>query len=277
MIGLLLVLTATFFREIGSSIGKVKVRSHKESIYTMGFLSLFWGTIILIATGFMKDSFVFTVASLPTFGARIFLEIAQIHVAILAITKADRSTFGFLRIITIPLLLMADIALGYTVTSLQIAGIGVIVLSLVILFINHGIRKKGAWLVLFTAINAPITISLYKYDITNFNSVEAEQGLLYLILMAYFFFMAYFITKENPILFLRKPIFFLQSLATGLGFVILSFAYLLAPASIIATSNRSFSILWTMISGNIYFHEKHFLVKLFAFILIVIGLVLLVM
>ncbi len=276
MIGLLLVLTSTFFWEIGFLIGKDKVKKHKESIYTMGFLSLFWGTIILVATGLIRDSFVFSASSLPTFGIRIFLEIVQAHIIMLAITKSDRSTFGFLRIITIPLLLMADVALGYTITPLQIVGIGTIVLSLILLFINHGIKKQGAWLVLFTAVNAPVTIFLYKYNITNFNSVEAEQGILFLILMVYFFFMAYFMTKENPILFLRKPIFFLQSLSMGLGSVVMSFAYLLAPASIITTGKRSFSILWTMISGNIYFHEKHFLIKFFSFILIVAGLVLLV-
>lgn len=275
MIGLLLVSASTFFREIGASIGKAKVLDHKESIYTMGFLSLLWGSIIIVAIGFMRDNFVFSMASLPTFGTRIILEIIQIHVMLIATVKADRSTWGFLRIVTIPLLLATDIFLGYKITPLQIVGIGIIILSLIILFINHGIRKKGAWLVLFTAINGAVTISLYKYDITHFNSVEAEQSIIMLIVMAYLFAMAIFVAKENPISFLKKPIFILQSIAGGLSPAFLSFAYLFAPASIITTGKRSFSILWSMLSGNVYFHEKYFLIKFFSFALIILGLILL--
>ncbi len=241
----------------------------------MGFLSLLWGSIFIISIGFIRDDFVFSMASLPTFGARIVIEIMQIHVMLLATVKADRSTWGFLRIITIPILLTTDIFLDYKITPLQITGIGIIILSLIILFINHGIKKKGMWLVLFTAVNSAAAISLYKYDITHFNSVEAEQSIIILILMVYLFIMAVFVAKENPILFLKKPFFILQSIAGGLSPAFLSFAYLFAPASVITTGKRSFSILWSMLSGNMYFHEKNFLIKFSSFTLIVVGLILL--
>ena len=92
----------------------------------------------------------------------------------------------------------------------------------------------------------------------------------------YFLIMAFFIAKENPIKFLKKPIFIGQSFSEGIGAVLGSFAYLFAPASIITTAKRSLSVLWSIVAGKVYFHEKHLIIKLMAFTLIIGGLVLLV-
>ncbi len=251
---------------------------HKESIYTMGFLNMLWGTIFFLTYAlFIRGEFILSPESFPTLGVRIILEIAQLHVTMLAISVADRSTYGFLRIWTIPLLLVVDMALGYTIGTTQLFGISLIVLSFIFLFINHGIKKKGMWLVLFTAINAVATISLFKYNISNFNSVDTEQSIVFLVLMLYFFIMACYVAKENPILFLKKPVFFVQSFVMGISTVIMSFAYLFAPASIITTVKRSSTIIWAIVSGNFYFHEKKLTIKIGAFLLIVVGLIFLVL
>ena len=277
MFGLILTLAATLFHEIGTSIGKTEVRDHKESIYTMGFLSLLWGTIILFALAFIKQEFYFNPESLPTFGIRAILEIAQMHIGILAAVRAERSAVGFIMVGTIPIILAIDVILGYEIAVTQIAGIVIIVCALLFLLLNHGIRTKGLGYILFITVNAAATISLYKYDITHFkNSVEAEQGIILLILMAYFFIMALFVARENPVRLLRQPIFFLQSFSMGASTVLVSFAYLFAPASVITTAKRSFAVVWAILSGNIYFHEKQILVKIISFILIAVGLVFLV-
>lgn len=276
MTGFLLVLAAAFFAEIGDSIGKREVNNKRESIYTFGFLIMLWGTVFLFALGFLRDSFVFSAASLPTLSARIILEIVQAYISVLAIAAADRSTFGFLRILTLPLLLGIDVFLGYTISSYDVWGIGIIITALAILFINHGIRRAGAGLVLISAVNAAITLSLFKYNITHYNSVELEQGIVHAVLLVYFFIMAIVAAKENPLLFLKRPVFLGQSIAAGLGVVLYSFAYLFAPASIITTIKRAATILWAMIFGNVYFKEKKFLVKTATLILIVTGLVFLV-
>lgn len=277
MIGLTFVLIATFWEELGSSIGKWQVAERKESIYTFGFLSLLWGTLFLFGTAMVRNEFVFSFASIPTLGARMVLEILQVHVSILAITRADRSTFGFLRILTIPLLLATDIFLGYTIGQNQIIGISIIIMALMFLFINHGIRKEGAGLVIFTAINAVATISLFKYNITHFNSVEVEQIIVHIVLLCYFLFMALGVAKENPFRFLRKPIFFAQSAGAGVGTVFMSFAYLFGTASVITTIKRAAAIFWAMLSGNKFFKEKGLLTKFISLILIAIGLIFLVL
>jgi drug/metabolite transporter (DMT)-like permease len=145
------------------------------------------------------------------------------------------------------------------------------------IFKSSKINKKGVLFVLFTAINAVITISLYKYNISNFNSVEAEQILINLIIMLYFYINARIVTKEHPFLLLKKTIYLLQSSTQGIAGVVESFAYLFAAPSIILTAKKSTSLIWSIFSGNIYFKEKHIAIKIIVLIFITFGLVLFVL
>lgn len=285
MLGLLLTAGASAAEETSASIGKWETSCGKESIFSMGFFNSLWATLFflaiafviphdLFATGFPRG-FVFSLSSLPTFLPRIVLEILGEYVAVYAIMRADRSTFGFLRIITIPLLLVADIILAYAISLPQIIGMSLIIASLILLFMDHGIRRQGAWLVVFTAVNAVATISLFKYDVTHFNSVEAEQALVSLALIIFFFIMALVKTRENPLRLLERPVFFAQSFLAGMSSVVMSFAYLFSAASVITAAKRAFSVLFAMLSGHIYFREKKLWVKVMSFVLIAIGLALL--
>jgi drug/metabolite transporter (DMT)-like permease len=276
MMGILLVMFGSFFEEASDCIGKDKACCHEESPFTMGFLNLFWGVIFFIAIIIYKNNeFVFSLDSLPTFMLRAFLEIIQSYITILAIIKADRTTFSFIRIGTIPLLLLVDLFLGYKIGYYPMAGMAVIILVFIIVFLNSRIKKNGVYLIIFTAINAVITISLYKYDITHYNSVAAEQLLIKIILLIFFFIFAKMKSKENPLKFLTKPIFFIQSISIGFSGIFTSYAYGFAPASVILTAERSFGVFWSLITGKAYFKEKHLLLKILIFLLVFVGLFLL--
>lgn len=276
MIGIILISIGTFFGEISDSIGKLKVTNHEESKFTMAFLSLFWGAIIFILIGvFKSDELIFKLASLPTFSLRAVLEIIQTYISVSAIVRADRSTFNFVRTITIPLLLIVDLSLGYKISFLPITGVFVIITALLILFLNKGVKKNGIGLVVFSAINAVVTISLFKYDITHFNSVVAEQLLITLILLISFTFFSLFKARENPFLFLKQPVFFLQSFSVGISSVIESFAFNYGTASVMTAAKRSSAIFWSLLSGKVYFEEARVILKFAIFILLLIGLVLL--
>ncbi len=226
--------------------------------------------------GFSRHSMIFSMESLPTFLLRAFLEILQVHITILAIVKADRSDFGLIRTLTIPFLLIVDIALGYVITTKQLFGITFIFIAIALLLSVEHLRTKGLWLLIGSALNAVITISLYKYNISHFNSVEAEQSLISLFVMVYLFFCAMMIYKEDPFRFIRKPIFMVQTVTSGLASVIVSYAYLFAPATIITTATRSFSVFFSLLSGKIYFKESNIVAKAFVFSLMAVGLILLV-
>lgn len=278
MIGLLLIAIGTVFEEASSSIGKYEVAHKKESLYAMGFLSILWATIFLIGIGVYRyDAFEFSLESLPTLTLRIVFEIALLFITLHAVLTADRSTFAFLRIWTIPLLVLTDIILGYTLSIHQIFGISLIVCAFLFLFINHGLSRKGKILSLVSAVLAVATISLYKFDITHFNSVEVEQTIINITLLIVLFVVAYIRRGENLFRHLFKPLFFTQSLSAGVGTVLINFAYLFGPASVITTGKRSFSILMAIASGNRYFHEKNLFIKLLSLFLISAGVFLLVL
>lgn len=276
MFGILLASLGSLFKETSASIGKNEVAHHRESLYMMGFINLSASLIFFGAVGLIRQNFVFDLASLPTFAARAVLEILQIWLALKAVTLASRGTFGFLRTITIPLLLVVDLFIGYSITLGQIMGIGIIVLGLIFLFLNHGIEKKGLWWVAGSAINAVATISLFKYNITNFNSVEAEQTLMIAILLVYFLILLLWRTTDRPWHIFTHRKFFFQSLSEGAGSVVSAFAYNFAAASIIVAVERASAIFWSIISGNVFFKEKKFFIKAIAMILFIIGLALII-
>lgn len=275
MIGVLLSAIGAFFEEISTSIGKVSIAKKKEGLYTLGFLNNFWSLIGFLIIILVRRDFVFSLWSLPTFALRAMLEIVLVYSYWIAICHSDRSTFGFIRIITLPVLLMVDLFLGYSINNWQVFGIAIIFFTLLLVLASKGINKKGAFYALLPSLIAVATISLYKYDITHFNSVTAEQSITVAILAGFFYFMSR-INGESPFKYMFKPIIFSQSISVGISVVIISFAYKFAPASVVSSAYRSSAILWSIVSGKLYFHEKSFLIKLICMFLLVFGIIFLI-
>ncbi len=277
MIGILLTAIGTFLNEAASSFGKWEILHKRENLYTFGFLNNFWLVVIFATIILVKGNFLFDPASIPLLCLLIVLEFAQAYSTLHAVAEADRSTLGFIMIGTIPLLLAVDTVLGYDINIFNMFGISIIVLGLIILLINHGINKKGIGYVIFSTLNAVITISIYKYCITNYNSVEAQQIITSTFILLFLGIMSILKYEQNPFMSIFKKEFLIQSVSNGLGSVITSIAYVYAPASVITSGKRAFSILWSIISGNKIFHEKHIIVKIVSFTFIIIGLSLLVL
>lgn len=275
MLGILIAAVGSACTELSDAIGKKKVMDGAASYYTFGFLTSLFSTLVLIGIGIWRNDLLFSLASLPTFIPRVFLEIAQAHVSVLAVVKADRSDYGPLRMITVPLLLLVDVSIGYSVSLTQILGMGLIIGAVLFLLTYEHFKTKGLWLILFTAVNAVVTLSLYKYNITHFNSVESEEAIIRLVLLLYFFVLAVLIFGENPLMFLRRKLFFAQSSVSGFGAAVGSFAYLFGPASVITIAFRAWSVLFSILSGRLYFKEKNFMLKLIMFLGILFGLLLL--
>jgi hypothetical protein len=200
-----------------------------------------------------------------------------LYFSIFAIIKADRSTFNFIRTGTIPLLLIIDLFLGYSIWLSPIIGIIIITITLCILWFRKELNKKGIGRVIACTVNAALTISLFKYDISHFNSIAAEQLFINIILLISFFIFDRIKFRENPILFLKKRIFLWQSLAVWIGGVIESFAYNYGAASIITTAKRWLAILWSIITGKMYFKEKHIVFKILILIPLLVGVIFLVL
>ncbi|MDO8553013.1 MAG: hypothetical protein Q7S01_05860 [bacterium] len=274
MLTLVLILSATFFEEVSSVFTKKGISDRRESVYTAGFLNLFFVTLFFLSIILYSGNFVFALESLPVFGTRIILEFAILIVGLKAIALADRSTFSFIHSGTIPLLLAIDIFLGYAISPSQLAGILLFCAVIVVLAFSKGIDKRGAFLVAVLTVGAAITLSLFKYDITHYNSLEAEQFLAYLIMLILLFFYNLLVLKENSFRAFRKVGFFAQSFTIGIAAVLISFAYLYGAASIITALKRIGEVSWSLISGRIYFHESHILIKLFLVLMLGASIVL---
>lgn len=270
-LALVLVLLASVLGEFADSVGKKKITLGEENLAVFGSLIYFWSFIFFLVIGFWRSNFIFSLNSLPTLIPRLILEIAQAHIGLLALVKTDRSTFSFIRVLTIPLLLLVDLAMGYQLSFWQIAGISVIVLSL--LLGRRGLNWQGAGYALFTAGNAVITISLYKYNISHFNSVEAEQGIVTGVLLLYFLIIV-LLTRPRDLLALKQPLFLGQYFSIGAGTYLVSLAYNFAPASIITAAKRAFDMLTAVFSGHLYFKEKRFTFKLIALGFVAGGIIL---
>jgi hypothetical protein len=275
MFGTILMALGTLMGEVNASIAKTEVSQRKESIYTWGFLNASLAGIIYAITGAATGSFYLNPESFPTLGLRIFLELIQSHLTLVALVSSERSTFSFFRVLTLPLLFLVDLFLGYSLGYSQIAGLVLTVGIILLLFMRNGLNQKGIWPVAITTFIPVITISIYKYHIANFNSVAGEQVVVTIFLATYFLLMARFLTKENPIAFLRKPIFVLQSGAEGVGAVLEAFAYQFGPASVILTIKRSTSVIWSILAGHQYFHEHKLGIKFSAAVGLFLALYLL--
>lgn len=273
IIALSLLVAAGWLNEFFDSVGKREISRGRESIYMFGLLSYVWGVLLFFLLAWIKHRFVFSLGSLPTFLPRLILELLQAHIVIIAIVRADRSTFSFMRTLTIPLLLVVDVALGYPISISQSIGILAITLGLVALLANKKLDKKGLGFVIFSALNAVVTISLYKYNITHYNSVEAEEGIIQLFLLLYFIIWCYQKRSRTSLRLLLQPVAIAQSLAIGISSVLTSFAYLFGPASVITGVKRIIAVCFSVISGKIYFQERNFIWKLGAFIIVSLGLI----
>ena len=273
MFGIILISISTFFEEISNVIGKSKAARHEESPYTMAFLSIFWMVVCFFAIVILDpDSFTFSAKSIPTFALRVVLEIVQWYLYVFAVIKADRTMFSFVRTLTIPLLLLTDIFLGYDTGIVTIVGIFIIVFTLFLAFSNGVLKRKGLKFVVFSAVNAVLTTSLLKYDIAHYNSIVAEQVSVHSISLVFFFVLAMMKSRENPLRLLIRPGFFIQSITIGVSGFIESFAYDYGLASVIVTAKRAFGILWSIFTGNIYFKEKRLAFKIGIATLITLGL-----
>ncbi|MBI4138608.1 hypothetical protein HY479_00465 [Candidatus Uhrbacteria bacterium] len=274
MLGVILASIGAFFTELSSSIAKREVSRKRESVYAMGFLNSLWEAFFFfVLIFFFRDIRTLTLAAWPTFLVRVVLSVFQAYLTVHAIAKSDRSTFGFIRTGTIPLLLLGDVWLGNLISPYQALGMLLIGFGLLFLYMNHGFSRRGIWFVVAGTVNAALTIGLYKYNITHGNSVEIEQFLVLLVLLAFFYVMSRSRFKEQPLRLLRKPLLAVQAGTIGASSLVESFAYVFAPASVILAASRSSSVIFSVLSGRVLFHETHVIVKILSLVAFVGGII----
>lgn len=278
MLGIMLQGIGTFFEEISGSLGKAIVSKRSSALYVLGFLNA--GLAFMISVTYLllgHGEFVLLRQSLPSLAFLVVINMAQAYATMVATAKSSRSTFNFIRTGTMPLLLLVDLVLGYAVSGRQMSGIALIFAALLLLFVNHGIERGGLGVVIFSTVNAVVTISIYKWHLSLGNSVPAEQMVLQLG-VAMFFLVGTVRTRDNAALtLLNSKKTWAQTFSYAFGSFVEGFAYQFAAASVILAAKRSFAVLWGIVAGNRLFAEQGLKVKLAAFAVISAGISLLTM
>lgn len=274
MIGVLLMTISTLFEEGGTSIGKAAMRKRVETPFTYGVLVTAVSLMALAVSAVARwDAQAFAWASVPVLTLRCVLEVVLALAIIYAIKRADRSTFGFLSTLTIPFLLVVDIVLGYGVNFFQIVGMMLIVLALFLLFMNHGFSRRGAWLTVAGALLAVVTASLFKYNITVYNSPEVDQFVAHAVLLVFFLVMSLRVERSHPFRLFRKPLCLAQAGLIAGGTLLASFSFLYGAPSVLMTVKRAVAVFASIVTGGAVFREKHMLLKVGAGVLVLLGFI----
>lgn len=272
----LLVFIAQMFGEVSTSASKHAFKERLFSYTLYGFLSHLVGMLFFVGIiYFSSEHFVYNTKAFPLFLIRLMAELIQCEIVYRAFVKADRTTFGFARIFTIPLLLVVDLLLGYSISNIQFLGIGIIAAALLGYFGVEHMKGKGAHLAVFSAILSVLTISIFKYDVSNYNTPGVVQLMSSSALALIYGIRVLFSRKDKKLLLSigKHPmlgfVFLLEAIASG----ILTYAYTLAPASLVLALSRASAVVWSLVSGVFYFHEKKVLRKVFLSAVLAIGLI----
>lgn len=275
MFGIVLVVIAAFFVEIGCSVAKHEHSKHSEDVWGAIFLNSFLTLLIYLAVGVYRGTVDFFVHSWPILVIAALFHLVSTFVSNMATLKASRSIAGIFRMLTVPLLTIVDYFLGYDISPVQILGIGVIVLTIVTLMKRDTWHKPSTkWLVLNTIMTV-LSITIYKYNIDHIATVETVQVVNFIFLTLGAIIGARIANKQNLFRLFTHPFAFLQAGSMSVGSVLDGFAYSYAPASIISAAYRSAQAFWTLVSGSFYFHEHKIFTRVIAVIFLVSGVFLL--
>lgn len=275
----IMVFFAQMFGEFSTSASKHAFKERLFSYTVYGFLSHVVAVLFFLAMIFVTNvDFVYNTKALPLFLLRLIAEIIQCEIVYRAFVKADRTTFGFARILTIPLLLVVDMILGYSISNGQLFGIGIIAASLLAYFGVEHLKAKGSHLAIFSAILSVVTISIYKFDVSNYNTPAVVQLLSSSALAIIYGIRALLSKKDRALLSRLKqhPMLGFVFASEAISSTILSYAYTLAPASLILSLSRASAVVWSLLSGVFYFHEKKVLKKVFFCAVLAVGLIVMV-
>lgn len=261
---IVLILVWTFFSEIWA-VKMKKLWKQISPFQKWLILSFFQSITSLLLLFFTQNrSFEITILSiLFTIFLIVWWYLFKIF-AIKAIETADRSTNTIFSILTIPLLLIWDILIWYDISSYQIIGVIFITVIILTTSINWTMSLKWLKYILITNVIAFFNVTFLKYNITYFTSVET---LVFII--SWFTFWVFLVDilfregRESIISCLNKD-YMIFWLFAGINWILVNFAYLFGPASVINAIKKVSVMIWGVVFGKLIFKEINFVKKLWS-------------
>jgi drug/metabolite transporter (DMT)-like permease len=174
---------------------------------------------------------------------------------------ADRSFASQFSVLTIPVMMIADVVLWYSITPLQMGIMAAI--TLIFIIQNRGIRgnSKDIPLALGCVITWVVSMILFKYTTSHWLSMTLQ-----IFLSAFCNVTILVFWKHNELLTLirrRKDRAVASRLALfhGASSLLCSYALSFGIASIVVTIKRVTQLIRSLIFSKVVFHEHHMLRK----------------
>jgi len=273
----ILASVSSYIEQLGSAVSKdvMDARDLNVDVWSSAMLSLLFGSLFVFA-GLLVNFGLSGVSLDPgyiwTFFPRIALEMLQLYVTYTALKIADLSTFGFIRIITIVLVVALEfVFMGVLLRPLQYLGIIIVMASIFAIFRSGKSNSAGWKFALMSAVNGALLITLTRFQFNHINPF-LNESIVRVVCLIILLVIVLFTGKARKTL--PKKILWLvpfRSLAGLLNLLALNFG----NASIYATVERGGSVVSAVLVGHNYFKEKSFREKLVISLVIFSGIVLL--
>lgn len=274
MITVLLATISSFIDQLGFSIIK-KVENdevHTQDVWTTALITWLSSSILIFVITVVKGKYLLDQSIVWIFIPRIILEIIQLYVTFKALKIAELSSFNFIRVFTIVLVVIFELIFLKTSPDLyQYLGILITILAVAYTF-RHGIKQiAGSKFILLSTINAGILVVLTRYQFQH-NDPYLNESIVrvfsILILFSISMFKNKFKFRINKKSLLLLPT---KSLVGILNLTALS----LGNAAIYTTAERGGSLLSSVIVGHKVFKETSLGEKLGVALALSIGIILL--
>ena len=270
---LILSLLSTFFEE--KSYSKMKQIWDSLTYYQKWFILSLMIVILLLLIVFTVWKWNFDITLISIILTIIYLSTSLLYYYFLtnAINKSDRSTMSLLSVLIIPMLLITDILLWYNVNMYHI--IGVIFMLIIIIYSswNGSINTKWIFWIIWLQLILTIWVTIYKYMITYYSSVEAISIIDAFITMVFFLWVIVIKLWFNWV----KQCFEYNNIKiwinSSIWEIIALFSYLFWPASIVTAIRQIFRMFWWIVFGKYLFNEENFWKKIWNLAVLSIGVV----
>lgn len=167
-------------------------------------------------------------------------------------------------------LLTVDLILWYNISSWEIAWILLITFTLIIVSSNRTISLNGVGYVLLSVIFSVVNISIVKYWIENYNSLESQMLIIQVLVSIIMFFVVLFQKGLNWIAVCFNPKYFVVGVFNSLNVLFNNIALLFGPASVVTALRKVWEVIWWVVFWKVIFDEKKFLRKIWTALILII-------
>jgi uncharacterized membrane protein len=268
---------SSFIDQLGSAVSKdvMDPAAANLDVWTSALLSLLFGSLIIFMVFLFKvglGGVILDTGYIWTFIPRVALEILQLYVTYTALKISDLSTFGFIRVISIIVVVISELVfMGVLLKPGQYLGIFIVLLSILAIF-RSGKSKTDGWKYsLASAVNGALLLTFTRFQFNHINPYLNESIVRAFCIVIV---LGIILISGKGLAVLPKKILWLapfRSLTGLLNLLALNFG----SASIYSTSERGGSVVSAVLVGHSYFKEKSFGEKLLISLSICFGIILL--